>query len=284
MYGKIFGSIYDGTLSEDWRALITFQQLIVLCDADGMVDMTPQAIARRTGIPIEHIIAGIEVLEKNDKYSRTPDDDGKRIELIDAHRPWGWHIINHEKYKNIQDAETVRTQTRERVRKHRRLKAEEGGNVTSVTSVTGNASNAKKRYIDIDIDTDTDININTNIKQDQNTLVEQSLDVEAKILDFLIEQSGKRFKHVPANIRLITARLKEGHSHDDITSVIERKIKEWQDDVKMAKYIRPATLFNAEKFNQYVGELGVETPEDRALKEREDWINDDGGEGYTYEQ
>ena len=39
MYGKIFHSIYDGTLAEDWRAPITFQQLIVLCDADGIVDI-----------------------------------------------------------------------------------------------------------------------------------------------------------------------------------------------------------------------------------------------------
>lgn len=153
MYGKIFDSIYDGTLAEDWRALITFQQFIVLCDADGMVDMTPQSISRRTGIPIEHIKAGIAVLEKEDKYSRTPDEDGKRIELIDDHRAWGWHIINHEKYKNTRDADTIRAQTRERVRRHREKKR-------GVTD-----GNAKKRHID------KDININTNKKTKSNPFV-----------------------------------------------------------------------------------------------------------------
>lgn len=143
MYGKIFDSIYDGTLSEDWRALVTFQQFIVLCDADGMVDMTPQAISRRTGIPIEHIKAGIEVLEKADKYSRTPDENGKRIELIDEHRPWGWHIVNHEKYKNMRDSDTVRAQTRERVRRHREKKR-------AVTH-----GNAEKRHINTNIKTNT---------------------------------------------------------------------------------------------------------------------------------
>ncbi len=101
IYGKIFDSIYDGTLAEDWRALITFQQFIVLCDADGFVDMTPLAISKRTGIPIEHIKAGIEILEKTDKYSRTPDQEGRRIELIDLHRPWGWHIVNHKYYRDL---------------------------------------------------------------------------------------------------------------------------------------------------------------------------------------
>ena len=145
MYGKIFTSIYDGTLAEDWRALITFQQLIVLCDADGIIDMTPQSISRRTGIPIEHIKAGIDILEKADKYSRTPDEDGKRIELIDDHRPWGWHIVNHEMYKKLQDADTIREQTRERVRKHREKKR-------AVTD-----GNVQKRHIDTDIDIKTTI-------------------------------------------------------------------------------------------------------------------------------
>jgi len=154
MYGKIFNSIYDGTLVEDWRALITFQQFIVLSDADGIVDMTPHAIARRTGIPIEHIKAGIEILEKEDKYSRTPKEEGRRIELIDGHRPWGWHIVNHEYYKGLQDADTIREQTRKRVKKHRlnRLDVQEN-NASSVTVTEGNG---KKRHTDTDTDTDTD--------------------------------------------------------------------------------------------------------------------------------
>lgn len=142
MYGKLFDSMYDSTLAEDWRALVTFQQMIVLCDADGMIDMTPQSLARRTSIPIEHIEAGIKILENPDPYSRTPDQEGRRIELIDEHRPWGWHIVNHEKYKNLQDADTIRAQTRERVRKHREMKR-------TVTD-----SNASKRHIDTDINKD----------------------------------------------------------------------------------------------------------------------------------
>lgn len=149
MYGKIFESIYDGTLVEDWRALITFQQFIVLCDADGIVDMTPTAISRRTGIPIEHIKAGIEILEHSDPFSRTKNDDGKRITRLDDHRPWGWSIVNHQKYKMMQDAETIRTQNRERKRKQRLKEKEPSRLVTP-----GHASHAMSRYTD----TDTDIN------------------------------------------------------------------------------------------------------------------------------
>lgn len=69
MYARIFQTIYDGTLVEDWRALVTFEQMLILCDADGIIDMTARAISRRTGIPIEHIEAGIRVLASSDTHS-----------------------------------------------------------------------------------------------------------------------------------------------------------------------------------------------------------------------
>jgi hypothetical protein len=48
MYGKIFESIYDGSLYGDWKAIAVLQQLIVLADEHGVVDMTPQAISGRS--------------------------------------------------------------------------------------------------------------------------------------------------------------------------------------------------------------------------------------------
>ena len=55
MYGKLFESMFDGTLANNWEALVVFQQMVILCDADGRVDMTPMALHRRTGIPLEII-------------------------------------------------------------------------------------------------------------------------------------------------------------------------------------------------------------------------------------
>ena len=156
MYGKIFDSIYDSTLADDWRAMITFQQMIVLCDADGTVDMTPHSIARRTGIPIEHIEAGLKILEAPDPYSRTPDQEGRRIERLDNHRPWGWSIINHAYYRALQDAETVREQNRIRKQRQReRGKAAGECHDKSVTNRDKCDSHAKSRHTDTDTDTDT---------------------------------------------------------------------------------------------------------------------------------
>jgi hypothetical protein len=141
MYGKIFDSMYAGTLYGKWEAIITLQQMIVLCDADGIVDMTVEGLAGRTSIPVDILKKGIEVLSKPDPQSRTPGADGRRIELIDEHRPWGWHIVNHSKYRNLRDADTIRAQTRERVAKHRARNAD-------VTR-----GNASKRHTNTDTST-----------------------------------------------------------------------------------------------------------------------------------
>lgn len=107
----------------------------------------------------------------------------------------------------------------------------------------------------------------------EETLMSSKLDAAKNILEFLNRKTGKGFKPVDSNLKLIKARLNEGHAEHEVLSVIERKCKEWADDDKMSQYLRPATLFGAEKFNQYVGELGVETPEERRNRELDEWAN-----------
>lgn len=141
MYGKIFDSMYDGTISANWKALVTFQQMIVLCDADGTIDMTPPALSRRTGIPLEIIEEGIAYLEQPDPYSRSDAEEGRRIIRLDEHRPWGWSIVNHEYYKTLQDSDTVREQNK--IRK-RRQRAKQSQNVTD--------GHAQSRHTNTDTD------------------------------------------------------------------------------------------------------------------------------------
>lgn len=120
MYGKIFGSMYDGTLAGHWQAIVTMQQLIVLASPDGVVDMTPNAIAGRTTIPLEIIQAGLKKLAEPDPRSRTPGDDGKRIVLLDDHRDWGWRLVNHGKYMRLRNVEQKREADRVRIQEKRK--------------------------------------------------------------------------------------------------------------------------------------------------------------------
>lgn len=116
--------MYDGSLATvgPWEALVTFQQFIVLADREGFVDMTPEAISRRTIIPLEIIKKGIAVLEQPDAQSRDPGSDGRRIERIADHRDWGWKIINYAKYRLIRSADERREYMRAYMRDKQREK------------------------------------------------------------------------------------------------------------------------------------------------------------------
>lgn len=129
MYGKIFQSMYDGTIAVNWKALITFQQMIVLCDSEGLIDITPPALSKRTGIPLDIIKEGIEFLTQPDPYSRSQEYEGRRLVLIDDHRPWGWVIVNHGYYRNLASVDDKREKARIRKQKQR-TKGSEKGDVT----------------------------------------------------------------------------------------------------------------------------------------------------------
>lgn len=138
--------MYDGSLYGQWEAIVTFQQMIVLSDAEGYVDITPQAMAARTSIPLEIIQRGIELLSQPDKYSRTPDCDGKRIELVDERRPWGWRIINYAKYCRIVSAEEKRDADRIRIAAKREAerKANAGAGVAECSGESLASQNVAK--------------------------------------------------------------------------------------------------------------------------------------------
>jgi uncharacterized phage protein (TIGR02220 family) len=76
-----------------------------------------------------------------------------------------------------------------------------------------------------------------------------------EVLNFLNAKTGRAYRPVEENLKLIMARLKSGASVMDCRQVIVKKTREWKADVKMSEYLRPATLFNATKFEQYMGEL-----------------------------
>lgn len=80
------------------------------------------------------------------------------------------------------------------------------------------------------------------------------------ILDYLNSKAGRSYKPVEANSKFILSRLNEGATVDDMKRVIDAKVSEWLNDATMNKYLRPATLFNAEKFAQYSGETYKKLP------------------------
>lgn len=108
MFSKHFTAIFDSSLADDWQVRMVFEDFLKLADKHGIVDMTPESIARRTNVPLEIVLKGIAALEAPDPVSRTPDNEGRRIIRLDDHRAWGWRITNFAKYRASATREMLR--------------------------------------------------------------------------------------------------------------------------------------------------------------------------------
>ena len=88
--------------------------------------------------------------------------------------------------------------------------------------------------------------------------------IERTVIEYLNQELGSRYSHSDTNKKLVSARLKNGHTLEDFKMVIDSKIKEWSGNPDLQKYLRPQTLFG-NKFEGYLNTANIKpksnTPE-----------------------
>lgn len=79
-----------------------------------------------------------------------------------------------------------------------------------------------------------------------------------KIIDYLNDKSGKHFRNVESNKKLIRARWHEGYRLDDFKKVIDNKVRDANNPAVYfsEQYLRPSTLFG-NKFDQYLNQQTI---------------------------
>jgi len=105
------------------NAQLVFVYLLAHSDKDGLVNIVPARIAGDTGMALADVLRTLVELENEDDESRTPDEGGRRIVRLDAHRTWGWQIVNHARYRDIRREEDRRIQNRDAKRREREKSA-----------------------------------------------------------------------------------------------------------------------------------------------------------------
>jgi len=98
-YTPVFSSIFDGTLHGKWPQTGVWLALLAMADRHGCVDRTLQAIASDIGISADELMTCIGEFCEPDPMSRTQQEGGRRLVLIEPSRPWGWRIVNHGIYR-----------------------------------------------------------------------------------------------------------------------------------------------------------------------------------------
>lgn len=112
-FAKIYSSLWDGSLADSWHAWSTFVFMLAHSDANGIIAMTPEAIARRSCMPVELVREAIALLEAADPSSRIPADGGRRIVRAgESQESCVWRIVNHAAYRGMRDPDARREQNR----------------------------------------------------------------------------------------------------------------------------------------------------------------------------
>ncbi len=77
------------------------------------------------------------------------------------------------------------------------------------------------------------------------------------VIDHLNQVTDSKFTTCDTNASLISGRLSDGHSVDELIAVIDYKNTEWGRDLKMCQYLRPITLFKPAAFGGYLKQAKI---------------------------
>lgn len=133
-YTKLFSSILHSTI---WRepdhVRLVWITLLAMAGKTGVADTSIPGLADAARVPLEKCEDALQRLQTPDPYSRTGDNEGRRIEPVDG----GWRLVNHGKYRAKMGADERR--------EYLRVKQAERRAKKSVNTVSTKVNNVATR-------------------------------------------------------------------------------------------------------------------------------------------
>lgn len=118
-FTKLFSSITESTVwGESHATRIVWITMLSMADRKGRVQASIPGLANRARVTLEEAEHALERFMAPDKYSRTPDNEGRRIEPMDG----GWRLLNYEKYRHMRDDEARGEYMRDYMQEYRKQK------------------------------------------------------------------------------------------------------------------------------------------------------------------
>lgn len=106
----LWSSIVDSSVwGLDKDTKIVWVTMLAKKDKDGFVESSLPGLARDAVLTIGEVEKALKILESPDKYSTTPDHEGRRIKTVVG----GWVVLNHQKYRD----EVAKARQREQQRR-----------------------------------------------------------------------------------------------------------------------------------------------------------------------
>lgn len=113
---KLFQSILDSTI---WKATpatkVVWVTMMAMADRDGFVSASVPGLADRAKVSLKLTEKALALFLAPDPYSKTPDNEGRRIEVV----PGGWRLLTYEKHREMMSAEDQREKNAKRQQRWR---------------------------------------------------------------------------------------------------------------------------------------------------------------------
>ncbi len=98
-------------------------------------------------------------------------------------------------------------------------------------------------------------------------------DQAKQVLTHLNLKTGSRYQVCKSSLENIRARLGEGFNLDELVLVVDYSTAKWSEDLKMAEYLRPTTLFQPTKFPAYLKAATNWDKAGRPLRQNGEWVS-----------
>ena len=118
-FTKLFSSITESTVwCEPAHTRLVWITMLAMADRRGRIYASVPGLANRARVSLEDAEAALATFLAPDKYSRTTDNDGRRIKPIQG----GWTLLNYAFYRNLRDVDARREYQLEWDREHRQIR------------------------------------------------------------------------------------------------------------------------------------------------------------------
>ena len=121
--------------------------MLALKDESNICPATVPSLAKLSNLTIAQCEKYLHQFQQPDKYSRSQDFDGRRIEQIDG----GWLILNGQKYRDLLRGQERRDYIRQKVAAHRervnRCKQSKQSKPIAEAEAKAEADKKKKRWV-----------------------------------------------------------------------------------------------------------------------------------------
>jgi hypothetical protein len=125
--------------------------MLAMADHKGRVWGSIPGLANRARVSLQQCENALFTFKSPDKYSRTTDNEGRRIEDIDG----GWLLLNYEKHRAIRDDESVKESKRKYINSRREAERK-ASTVENVDQCRSDVDTSRQVYIEEEVEVEVE--------------------------------------------------------------------------------------------------------------------------------